>query len=135
MKSLVRLSLAPSSLLLLAASFLTSESLAGESTLPAASVALEASDCASPCVMVFAKVGESFDYEVKPGAEAVDSECSIGVNAAGEASSLPAGLKFDPIEGRLYGVPLHPGFHEFVVLRDAGDWQVEQVVLTLLALP
>ncbi|EDY81813.1 hypothetical protein VDG1235_1431 [Verrucomicrobiia bacterium DG1235] len=92
-------------------------------------VALEKSECGSSCVMVFARVGERFRYELK----AEDSYSAIrfasGENASGEKSTLPAGLSLDKKENALVGVPLKAGFHEFVVLRTDKGVTREEVVL------
>ena len=95
-----------------------------------AAVALSEGDCeASRCVMVFARVGEQFRYELSPAGGDSSAECAVGSNASGDKSSLPQGLVFNAQEGRLEGVPQRSGFHEFVVVQTENGVAQEQVVL------
>lgn len=81
------------------------------------------------CVMVFAKVGEPFYFEFSEEGACPSLKCSPGVDVSGEKSELPAGLGFDTEKSALVGVPQHPGFHEYVVLRTEKGGTSEQVVL------
>ncbi len=94
--------------------------------------AVQMSECdGSPnsCVMVFARVGERFRFDLLPGEEKASTDCSVGRNAVGEVSTLPEGLAFDVDAAALRGVPQKPGFFEFVVLQTGEGRTSEQVVL------
>ncbi len=81
------------------------------------------------CVMVFARVGERFRFDLLPGEGKSATDCAVGRNAAGEVSTLPEGLAFDADAAALRGVPQKPGFFEFVVLQTEQGRTTEQVVL------
>ncbi|MBD5778690.1 hypothetical protein IEN85_04250 [Pelagicoccus sp. NFK12] len=99
----------------------------GESS---SAVALSESDSGdSSCVMVFARVGERFRYELPAASGQAVEKCVVGKNADGEVSSLPRGLVFNAKEASLEGVPLRAGFHEFVVVSTEAGEPREQVVL------
>jgi len=83
--------------------------------------------CGSECVMVFARVGERFEYDFSEGEG--KARVRLGKNAAGEESRVPFGLRFFKKAGRLEGVPQRSGFHEFVVTRRAAGLWREKVVL------
>ncbi len=116
------------------ASILAASSLLGfvhgaEEPEPCSTIALSRSDCGtSSCVMVFARVGERFQFDLQVS-DHLSTDCVVGVNATGESSSLPAGLAFNAEEASLEGVPLRAGFHEFVVLQTEKGMTREQVVL------
>jgi hypothetical protein len=81
------------------------------------------------CVMVFARVGERFRYELLPSKDADAVECVVGKCASGKKSALPRGIVFNAEHATLEGVPLRAGFHEFVAVRSVGGIAEEQVVL------
>lgn len=103
--------------------------LAGETvdTREEAEVALEKTSCGCECVMVFAKVGEEFQYDFET--ESGQSLIVPGMNASGEMSRPPQGLRLDAGDAELSGIPLRPGFHEFVVLQTEKGVTHEKVVL------
>lgn len=80
-------------------------------------------------VMVFARVGERFRYELSSVADQSSVVCVVGKNAEGKKSSLPQGLVFNAKDATLEGMPLRSGFHEFVVLREENGATQERVVL------
>lgn len=90
---------------------------------------VETSAASGECLMVFARVGESFEYDLQLSDETAAPKCTVGLNAEGEVSVLPAGLSFDKSEGKLHGVPQRAGFHEFVFLSTEQGVTNEQVVL------
>lgn len=91
---------------------------------PPVAVALDESDCGATCVMIFARVGESFRYEL--GSE---SDCRTGEDATGEASHLPAGLRLDKEGAVLEGIPQRSGFYELVVMKEEQGVAREEVLL------
>lgn len=97
---------------------------AEEQVQPPVAVALEESDCGATCVMIFARVGEGFRYELG-GA----SDCHTGEDASGEASSLPAGLRLDEEGAVLEGIPQRSGFYELVVMKEERGVMREEVLL------
>lgn len=101
-----------------------------DSVEPCSPVALSKSECGtSSCVMVFARVGERFQFDLKASEYFSAVDCVVGESATGRESSLPAGLIFNEEEGLLQGIPLRSGFHEFVVLQIEKGVTREQVVL------
>ncbi|MBK1878417.1 hypothetical protein [Pelagicoccus mobilis] len=92
-------------------------------------VDLKSEKSESRCVMVFAKVGERFRYEFKEEKPCPSLECAPGINALGEESALPQGLGFNADEFVLEGIPMRPGFHEYVVMRTEKGVTREHVVL------
>ncbi len=75
---------------------LPSIAFAGGSSEPSPAVALSEGDCdSSSCVMVFARVGERFRYDLPLVQNQSDAECSVGKDVNGERSSLPEGLVFN----------------------------------------
>lgn len=102
---------------------------ASEGVDQAPTVKLQKSESGSSCVIVFATVGERFRLDFAKEGSCPSLKCSPGVNASGQESELPAGLIFDSGDHALVGVPQHPGFHEYVVLRTEKGQTSEQVVL------
>lgn len=95
-----------------------------------AAVVYEASaDEGSECLMVFATVGQPFRYEIAGIEAAEPADCSRGVDAHGDRSRLPRGLRFDKRALSLEGVPAEPGFHEFVALVTERGVTRERVIL------
>lgn len=115
---------------LVAASSVASFAQAGRQADACSAVALSESEVdESSCVMVFARVGERFRFELSPSDAQSPVVCVVGKNADGEMSLLPQGLVFNAEDARLEGVPQRSGFHEFVVVRTEEGQPREQVVL------
>lgn len=108
---------------------LASGSLAEAAEEPSPTVDLEQSDSGSSCVLVFATVGERFRFDFSGEKPCPTLKCSPGLTVSGHESEPPAGLGLDLKEKALVGVPLRPGFHEYVVLRTEKGVTSEQVVL------
>lgn len=97
----------------------------GEIRTPCDSILVDQGDEETDCLIVFAKVGESFHFAAEsepahPGTE------SINWLASGE---LPVGLDFDPRDSVLSGVPMKPGFHELVLESTDEQSAPKQVIL------
>ena len=90
---------------------------------------LASEDCGSACVMVFAKVGESFTFEFLENGLKNGMDVALGIDAMGEDCELPEGLTFNQEELALEGMPQVAGFHEFIVLVTEKGVTREKVVL------
>lgn len=92
-------------------------------------VSLRESETGSPCVMVFARVGERFHYDLRSEERTEKVKVEAGSDATGALSHLPTGLALDAENLALSGVPQRAGFHEFVLRENIGGRVQERIVL------
>ncbi len=86
-------------------------------------------DLGENCIIVFAQVGETFEYQLANEQDGAEARVREALNAEGERYSLPKGISFDRETLSLRGMPERAGFHEFVLLVTEDGVTEERVLL------